>query len=140
MIYIGSDHRGTSIKEFIYDYLVHKNLDVKDVGTYSEDSCDYPDIVKRMMKYFNREKDKGILLCHTANGMSMSANKYLSIRAALCWKNQIAELSRKHNDANVLCLPTGFLNKEEVLEIIDTFLNTEFEGGRHFNRITKIDF
>jgi ribose 5-phosphate isomerase B len=138
-ISIGNDHAGTYYKFKIVEYLKSKNIEVTNHGTNTDFSVDYPDFVHPVAKDVESKKSTyGILICGTANGVAMTANKYSSIRAGICWTNEIVSLIRQHNNANILCIPARFTEIEEVLEMIDTFLNTEFEGGRHQNRINKI--
>ncbi|MDA8850265.1 ribose 5-phosphate isomerase B [Flavobacteriaceae bacterium] len=138
-ISIGNDHAGTDYKFKIVEYLKSKNIEVKNHGTNTDSSVDYPDFVHPVAKDVESKKSTyGILICGTANGVAMTANKYSSIRAGICWTNEIVSLIRQHNNANILCIPARFTEIEDVLEMIDTFLNTEFEGGRHQNRINKI--
>jgi ribose 5-phosphate isomerase B len=138
-ISIGNDHAGTYYKFKIVEYLKSKNIEVTNHGTNTDSSVDYPDFVHPVAKDVESKKSTyGILICGTANGVAMTANKYSSIRAGICWTNEIVSLIRQHNNANILCIPARFTEIEEVLEMIDTFLNTEFEGGRHQNRINKI--
>ena len=138
-ISIGNDHAGTDYKFRIIEFLKSKNIEVTNYGTDAVSSVDYPDFVHPVAKDVESQKSTyGILICGTANGVAMTANKYSSIRAGICWTNEIVSLIRQHNNANILCIPARFTEIEEVLEMIDTFLNTEFEGGRHQNRINKI--
>jgi ribose 5-phosphate isomerase B len=142
MIYIGSDHRGYKLKEKIKDFLELNSYDFSDVGTfYENDTIDYPNIAHKLCKiliYNNNINDIGILICFTANGMAMTANKYPEIRAAICWNKEISKLSREHNDANILCLPSNFL-EDDHLDILKNFLFSKFEGGRHQKRIKQIN-
>jgi len=136
---IGCDHAGFELKEDLKKYLSDKKIDIIDKGTYSLDSVDYPDFAHTVSNSVtNSEVDLGILICGSGNGISMAANKHAGIRAALCWKKEIASLARQHNDANILSLPARFISLEEAKEIVDTFLVTQFEGGRHANRVNKI--
>ena len=136
-IAIGADHAGFEYKEILKDFL--KDYDVKDFGTYSENSVDYPDFAHPVAAAVeNGEFTYGILLCGSANGVAITANKHQHIRAGLCWENEVASLVRKHNNANVLCIPARFVSEELAKEITTTFLTTEFEGGRHQNRVEKI--
>ena len=136
-IAIGGDHAGFEYKELLKNYLV--NYDVKDFGTYSLDSVDYPDFAHPVAAAVESgEFLYGILLCGSANGVAIAANKHAGIRASLCWENEVASLVRKHNNANVLCIPARFVSEELAKEITSTFLNTEFEGGRHQTRVDKI--
>jgi ribose 5-phosphate isomerase B len=112
---------------------------LKDFGTFSADSVDYPDMINPMAAEINAGKfDFGIAICGTGNGVSMVANKYRNVRAALCWKNEIALLARKHNDANIISLPARFISLAEAEIMIESFLTTDFEGGRHSARVNKI--
>lgn len=138
-IAIGCDHAGYESKEEIKKQLQQEGYDVKDFGTYSTDSVDYPDFVHPVAQTIqNKEREFGILVCGSGNGVAMTANKYSHVRAALSWKNEIAALARQHNDANIICVPARFVDKEEIKKMINTFLNTVFEGGRHQNRVSKI--
>jgi len=138
-ISIGNDHAGTDYKFKIVEYLKSKNIEVTNHGTNTDSSVDYPDFVHPVAKDVESQKSTyGILICGTANGVAMTANKYSSIRAGICWTNEIVSLIRQHNNANILCIPARFTEIADDLEMIDTFLNTEFEGGRHQNRINKI--
>ena len=136
MIYIGSDHAGYELKERIKTILA--DLEIQDVGTHSEESTDYPDYAHALADEVANTKNQGILICGSANGVAMAANKHSDIRAAICWTEQIAELARLHNNANVCCLPARFISEELALSIVDRFLNTAFEGGRHERRVNKI--
>lgn len=134
-----SDHAGVELKRAIRSFLEEKGLQVVDYGTFTTDSCDYPDFAHPCAEAVEKGKHAfGIALCGTGNGISMTLNKHQAIRAAICWKEEIAELARLHNDANILVLPARFINLEEALAIVDTFLTTPFEGGRHSRRIEKI--
>ncbi len=138
---IGSDHAGYALKEKVKAFIVsHFELEITDVGTYSEDSTDYPDYAHKAADLISSdlEHTMGVLICGSGNGISMAANKHRDIRAALCWTEEIAELARLHNDANVVSLPARFVSEELALDIVNTFLNTPFEGGRHANRVNKI--
>jgi ribose 5-phosphate isomerase B len=136
-IAIGADHAGFEYKEILKDFL--QDYEVKDFGTYSENSVDYPDFAHPVAAAVeNGEFTCGILLCGSANGVAITANKHQHIRAGLCWENEVASLVRKHNNANVLCIPARFVSEELAKEITTTFLTTEFEGGRHQNRVEKI--
>lgn len=136
-IAIGADHAGFEYKEILKDFL--QNYEVKDFGTYSESSVDYPDFAHPVAEAVeNGDFTYGILLCGSANGVAITANKHQHIRAGLCWKNEVASLVRKHNNANVLCIPARFVSIEQAKEITTTFLTTDFEGGRHQNRVEKI--
>ena len=139
-ICIGSDHAGFVLKEQLKIYLTQMNVEVFDVGTFSEESMDYPDIAHPVSdSILDGKADFGILLCGSANGVAISANKHAGIRAALCWLPEIAVLARAHNNANVLCLPARFIRLETAKQIVDDFLKTSFEGGRHEKRVAKIN-
>ena len=135
MLYIGSDHAGFPMKEEIANFLKCNKISFKDVGTFNEKSCHYPDYAKKVCESIKTKDDIGILVCGTGIGMSMCANKYKHIRAALCINQKQAKMSRKHNNANVLCLQGRDMSKEKNFKIITTFLNTSFEGQRHELRI-----
>jgi ribose 5-phosphate isomerase B len=136
-IVIGSDHAGFELKTKIIDWFSETNYEVIDVGTYHEESTDYPDFSHRVSGLVDQDR-VGILVCGSGNGVAITANKWNNIRAALCWNSDVASLSRKHNDANVLCLPARFMSTVEAIKSIKIFLETDFEGGRHSNRIKKI--
>lgn len=139
MIGIASDHAGYELKEYLKKNM-SKEMEFIDFGTKSAESVDYPDFAHQLaLRVSNGELMKGILICGTGNGMSMTANKYPDVRAALCWNVDIARLARQHNDANIVVLPARFIEKEYALEIVDTFFSTSFEGGRHQRRIDKIN-
>lgn len=135
-ISIASDHAGFQLKKILIDYLKEKH-DIKDFGTDSEESCDYPDYVHSLCNEIN-DFDFGIVICGSANGVSMTANKYPNIRCAITWNKELAELARLHNDANCIAIPARFVSVDMVKLMIDTFLSTEFEGGRHQKRVDKI--
>ena len=138
-IAIGSDHAGFKLKETVRKYLLEKGLEVKDFGTYNEDSVDYPDFAHPVANAVeNKEVDFGIIMCGSGNGINMAANKHKGIRAALSWNAEIAKLARQHNDANILTLPGRFIEEAEALKAVDVFLETAFEGGRHQKRVEKI--
>lgn len=137
---IGNDHAGTILKNKIVYFLSMKNIDVINHGSDSTKSVDYPDFVHPVVNDVIKSRvNFGILLCGTANGVAMTANKEKNIRAGVCWNKEIASLIRKHNNANILCIPARFIPTEILLETVETFLNTEFEGGRHQRRINKIN-
>lgn len=139
IIPIGADHAGYDLKEKLIAYLTAKGFDLKDFGCYSNESVDYPDFAHPVASMVEENKGmKGILICGSGNGINMTANKHKGIRSALCWMPEIAELARLHNNANIIVLPARFISTEEAYEIIDVFFNTEFEGGRHQNRVDKI--
>lgn len=139
-ILISNDHAGVELKNAVNNFLKNNGYVVENLGDNSGKSVDYPDIIHPLAKEISNNKNKkGIIMCGTGNGVSMVANKYKGVRAGLCWSKEIAELIRKHNDANILSLPARFISLEEAKEIVDHFLSTEFEGGRHQRRIDKID-
>lgn len=134
-----SDHAGFEMKQAVMGYLKQQGIAYKDFGTYSTDSCDYPDFAHPCAEAVESgECYPGIAICGSGEGISMTLNKHQGIRAALCWLPEIAALSRQHNDANVLSMPGRFITAEQALEIVKTFLSTSFEGGRHQRRIDKI--
>lgn len=138
-IAIACDHAGVELKNSIKQHLENASYSVIDFGTNTNDSVDYPDFAHPLAKCVESgEARLGILICGSANGVCITANKHQQIRAALCWKNEIAALARQHNDANVICLPARFISIEEGIEFTDTFIHTDFEGGRHQNRVNKI--
>ncbi len=138
-IAIGCDHAGFELKEKIKEYLKQKQYELVDFGTYSSDSVDYPDYAHPLaIAVENKECDIGITICGSGNGINMTVNKHRGIRAALCWIPEISRLARLHNDANICSLPGRFVTFEEAKEIVDIFLKTPFEGGRHLARINKI--
>ncbi len=134
-----SDHAGYATKQAVIAYLEQAGIAYKDFGTYSEESCDYPDFAHPCAEAVEHgECYPGIGICGTGEGVCMTLNKHQGIRAALCWKPEIAALAREHNDANILVMPGRFISNDEALEITKVFLNTEFAGGRHQRRIEKI--
>lgn len=138
-ISIGNDHAGTEYKLAIMAYLESKEIDVVNYGTDSEESVDYPDFVHPVANDVETGKvDLGIIICGSGNGASMTANKHQGIRCALCWTTEIAKLARQHNDANILSIPSRFISQTQAIDMVDIFLNTSFEGGRHQNRVAKI--
>ena len=138
-IAIGNDHAGTNYKFEIKRALENQGIKVLNFGTDSEESMDYPDAIHPVAEAVERgEADLGIILCGSGNGAAMTANHHQNIRAALCWNNELVSLARQHNDANILSIPARFVSLEESLNFVQTFLNTEFEGGRHKTRIDKI--
>ena len=139
MIVIGCDHAGFELKSKIITHLSERGFEVKDMGCYSEDSIDYADYAHPLAFEVEKNSDvTGILICGSGNGINMTANKHQGVRSALCWTPEISKLAREHNDANILTLPGRFVSEELALEIVDVFFSTEFEGGRHLNRINKI--
>ena len=138
-ISIGNDHAGVEYKNYIREYLLVKNIEENNYGTDSLDSVDYLDFAHPVSNDVNKKKsDLGILICGSGNGVCMTANKYKNVRAALCWNKELAILSKSHNNANIVCIPARFIEKEEALEIIKKFISEEFEGGRHERRVNKI--
>lgn len=138
-IAIGADHAGFEYKELLKTYL-SSNYEVKDFGTHSLESVDYPDFAHPLSSAVeNGEFEFGILVCGSANGVAITANKHQGIRAAICWEKELASLARQHNNANVICVPARFVSTELAKEMCDTFLTTAFEGGRHANRVNKIN-
>lgn len=138
-IAVGADHAGFEYKTAVVQYLNKLGYQVADFGTYSADSVDYPDFAHPAAESVEKnEAGFGILICGSANGVAITANKHTGIRAALCWQKEIAELARKHNNANILCLPARFISLQNAFDITDTFLKTAFEGGRHEARVNKI--
>ena len=138
-IAIASDHAGFLLKEEVKKHLIDSGYEVKDFGTYSTESCDYPDFAHpAAQSLIKGECDLGVAVCSSGNGMQMTLNKYPEIRAALCWAPKLAALARKHNNANFLVLPANFISTEEAMQIVDTFFTSDFEGGRHERRVNKI--
>lgn len=138
-ISIGNDHAGTFYKEKIVEYLKDKGYTVINHGTNSEDSVDYPDFVHPVAKDVEEQKSNfGIIICGSGNGANMTANKHQGIRSALCWNNEIVELARQHNNANILSIPARFVSVQQAIKFVDLFLETPFEGGRHERRVNKI--
>lgn len=139
-ILIGSDHGGFLLKNYLLANFKSNEYILKDMGCFSEDSVDYPDIAHPLAeKIASGEYEKGVLICGSGNGIMMSANKHKNIRAALCWNKEIVELARLHNNANILVLPGRFIDFPLALDMFNIFLNTPFEGGRHQSRIDKIN-
>ncbi|WP_298714900.1 ribose 5-phosphate isomerase B [Chitinophaga sp.] len=138
-IAIGSDHAGFGYKEEVISYLEGKGITVKDFGTHSADSVDYPDFAHPVASAVEDGTHAfGILICGSANGVAITANKHQGIRAAICWGDELARLARSHNNANVLCIPARFVSVPTATEMVDVFAATPFEGGRHENRVKKI--
>ena len=139
VIPIAADHGGYEMKEYIVKRLESEGYEVKDYGTDSPDSVDYPDFIHPLAKDIDQGRyPLGIIMCGSGNGAQMVANKYLNVRAALCWSEQITALARQHNDANILSLPGRFLDFELAYKMVKIFLETPFEGGRHSRRVEKI--
>jgi len=139
IIPIGADHAGFALKESIIKHLNSRGLTSQDFGCSSEDSIDYPDFAHPVAEFIESNPGSlGILICGSGNGISMTANKHQGIRSAICWKKEIAALARQHNNANIITLPARFISTEEAIEMVDVFLDTDFEGGRHQTRVEKI--
>ena len=139
ILLIGSDHGGFEMKEFIKENLIKEGYKIKDMGTNSNKSVDYPDIIHPLAKLINNNKyELGIILCGSGNGAQMTANKYKNVRAALCWNKEQAKLSRMHNNANIISIPGKFVDFELGLKMAKTFLTIDFDGGRHIIRVNKI--
>ncbi|WP_438976967.1 ribose 5-phosphate isomerase B [Polaribacter sp.] len=138
-IAIGNDHAGTEYKFEIIKYLENQGYTVLNFGTNTNDSMDYPDAIHPTADAVESGKAAlGIILCGSGNGAQMTANKHQGIRAALCWNKELVELTRQHNNANILTIPARFVSLQQALSFVDIFLSTEFEGGRHENRVNKI--
>jgi len=139
-IAIGSDHAGFEYKSMLIQLLEGKGLQVKDFGTYSPDSVDYPDFAHPVASAVEKgiEFAFGVLICGSANGVAITANKHQGIRAGIAWNNEVASLIRKHNNANIICIPARFVSPPTAEELVSIFLSTEFEGGRHGTRVDKI--
>ena len=138
-IAVGADHAGFEYKSEIVRWLNSKGFPVTDMGVYEKKSVDYPDFAHPVASAVeNGEAAFGILVCGSANGVAMTANKHQGIRAALCWNNDVAKITRKHNNANIICIPARFVALEYAIEMVESFMETEFEGGRHQKRVEKI--
>ena len=138
-IAIGADHAGFEYKEMLKEMLAGSAYEIQDFGSYAAASVDYPDFAHPVAEAVESNvADFGILVCGSANGVAITANKHQQIRAAICWENEIAALARKHNNANVICIPARFVSEDLAKEMVQTFLNTAFEGGRHGDRVGKI--
>lgn len=136
---IGADHAGYEYKTVLADLLRTKGLEVLDFGTNSPDSVDYPDFAHPVANAVEKgEAAWGVLVCGSANGVAITANKHQGIRAAICWQHELAQLARQHNNANIICIPARFVSTPEAEEMVNTFFNTPFEGGRHQNRVSKM--
>ncbi len=136
---IGSDHAGFDYKEKLIAYLKDKGFSFHDYGTYSKDSVDYPDYAHPVASAVEKgEVSFGILLCGSANGVAMTANKHQGIRAAICWNEELSKLAREHNNANIICIPARFVEEEAAEKMVDVFIVTPFEGGRHQRRVEKV--
>ena len=138
-IALGNDHAGTVLKQAVLDLLNRQNHTVINVGTNSDESVDYPDFAHQVGRLVNEnEVEMGIVICGSGNGVNITVNKYEQVRSALCWTTEIAVLARQHNDANVMAIPARFVSQELALDMINMFLSTAFEGGRHQKRVEKI--
>lgn len=138
-ISIGNDHAGYIRKNVLVEYLNKEDHNIKNYGTDTVTSVDYPDFVHPVAKdIVEGNAEFGILLCGSGNGVAITANKYKEVRAALCWNKELANLARAHNNANILCIPSRFITEENLLDIVESFLKTPFEGGRHQRRVDKI--
>ena len=138
-ISIGNDHAGPKYKKAIISFLEKKGYSVKNHGTNKDESVDYPDFIHPVAKDVSKKKAHvGIIICGSGNGAAMTANKYPKVRAALCWNKQLVKLAKQHNNANILSLPARFITIEQSIEMVEIFINTKFEGGRHQKRIEKI--
>lgn len=138
-IAMASDHAGYNLKQEVRAWLESRGAQVKDYGCYSTESCDYPDYAHPLAEAIDKgEYERGIVICSTGNGICMTANKHQGVRAALCWDTPLVVLACQHNNANVLGLPANFITKEKALEMVETFFATDFEGGRHERRVSKI--
>lgn len=140
LIPIGCDHAGFELKQTIINHLIKNGYKIYDVGSFSNERVDYPDFAHSVADFIEQKKAQlGILICGTGNGINMAANKHKEIRSAVCWKEEIAKFARLHNNANVIALPARFISANEAIKCVDVFLTTSFEGGRHSNRVTKIN-
>lgn len=140
IIPIASDHGGFEMKQFLIEKLLESGYEVKDFGTYGTESVDYPDMIHPLAKAIEMgEYPLGIILCGSGNGAQMTANKHPHVRAALCWNEEIAKLARQHNDANIISLPGRFIPFDQAWRMVQLFLTTPFEGGRHIGRVEKIE-
>ena len=138
-IAIGGDHAGYDLKKTLLDYLAKRDFEVTDLGTYSKDSTDYPPFAHAVANAVaDGTAEFGFLICGSANGVAMTANKHDKIRCAICWEKEISELARAHNNANIAALPARFISESTAIEIAEAFLKTKFEGGRHQRRVEKI--
>jgi ribose 5-phosphate isomerase B len=138
-VLLGSDHAGYGMRMSLYALLQSEGYELSMFGGPAADPVDYPDVVHELLDQFKPETDRAILLCGSGNGVCITANHRQGIRAALCWTPELASLARSHNDAQVLCLPARFITIETAVDMVRTFLTTDFEGGRHENRIHKIE-
>lgn len=138
-VYIASDHAGVDLKSLLKNRVESNGLVVEDLGPDTYEAVDYPDYAHKVAKKISNEPDTiGVLLCGSGNGVSITSNKWKNVRAAICWNSEIATLARLHNNANILCIPSRFVSAEDAIDILDYFLETKFEGGRHERRVNKI--
>ena len=135
---IGSDHAGYDLKTYVIQKLEEKGFTFDDVGTHSSERADYPDFGHSVAEKVENNKGLGIVICGSGNGINMTVNKHKGIRSALCWNEEITALARQHNDANIIAIPARFIDKDIAVKMIEIFFSTEFEGGRHANRVAKI--
>ena len=139
-VIVGCDHAGFEYKKSLNEYLSLNGINFNDLGTNNCDSVDYPDYAHAVAKEVQKNsKNKGVLICGSANGVAITANKHKGIRAAICWNEKTAELAATHNNANIICIPARFISKEDQTKILNAFFNSNFEGGRHELRVEKID-
>lgn len=139
-IAVGSDHAGFELKNDLLVHLLENGYELEDMGPDSAESVDYPDYAHKVAQSVSDgENNLGILICGSGNGVCITANKHQGVRAALAWAPELASLARQHNNANVLCLPARFVSEETAFQIVDAYLNAQFEGGRHENRVNKIE-
>jgi ribose 5-phosphate isomerase B len=137
---LGSDHAGFELKNDLLVYLLEQGYELQDMGPDSAESVDYPDYAHKVAESVaSGENTLGILICGSGNGVCITANKHAGVRAALCWEPELGALARQHNNANILCLPARFISQEKAVEIVKAYLSAEFEGGRHQNRVSKIE-
>lgn len=140
MIFLGADHRGFPLKEELIKRLAERGISHEDLGTFNEDPIDYPKVVHSVVsQILKTPESRGILVCGSGIGVSMAANRHKGIRAALCTSAKMAEMSRRHNNANILCMGTSFVDAKTALDMMDVFLGTAFEGGRHEKRVAMMD-
>lgn len=138
-IALGSDHAGFEMKSSLKEWLASKEFEVKDFGVFTAEAADYPDIAHPVAEHVSADENcLGILLCGSGNGVAITANKHPDIRAAICWNDELARLARQHNDANILCIPARFIDNENAERMVERFLTTAFEGGRHARRVDKM--
>ena len=136
---IGSDHAGFSYKEALISFLEAKGVPFNDFGTHSADSVDYPDFAHPVASAVEKgEASFGVLVCGSGNGVAITANKHQQVRAAICWGEELSKLAREHNNANIICIPARFVTEAEAEKMVQIFMSTDFEGGRHQNRVNKI--